>query len=226
MKPKITLLFLLIAFIANAQYDYYNNQTQLGVGIGSNLVSVVGDDVKPTEISMRFRINRKHILQLYMPYLKQNDTFKSKGDPEMGLIKTSLNTKKRLYGIGLDYDYALHSFSSLDFVVGLRAELQLYQYRTRLTNTKFSSGSNYSDIEFTYHNKETRNHIVSPSAGLRLNLNRFSIDAKVLLSMLSTKGDVDGSIEINKGMPKDWTDHISKKFKLKPGISISTSYFF
>ena len=50
MKSRLTLLLLLIASIAFAQDSYYSNQTQVGVGIGGNLVSVVGEDIKPTEI--------------------------------------------------------------------------------------------------------------------------------------------------------------------------------
>ena len=50
MKSKLTLLLLLIAFTTHAQDSYYHNQTQVGAGIGSNFVTIVGDNVKPTEI--------------------------------------------------------------------------------------------------------------------------------------------------------------------------------
>ena len=78
MKSRLTLLLLLIAFTTHAQDSYYHNQTQVGAGIGSNFVTIVGDNVKPTEISMRFRIHRKHTLQLIIPIFKQSDSFKSR----------------------------------------------------------------------------------------------------------------------------------------------------
>lgn len=237
MKSKLTLLLLFIVSFAHAQYDYYYDDPMFGVGVGYNFISIVGDDVRPVELSFRYRINRNNLLQLYVPFLRQDDSFKSKGHSEMKLVNTSLDTKKRLYGIGLDYDYALKSFSSLDFVIGLRAEYQLYKYRTNLTN-KYMTGSSQSSNDFnatdlTYRNKETSNYVVSPNAGFRLRLNRFSIDAKFLLSMLSMRGDVDNRIESRKGVPSnetsttdEWIDEISNKFKLKPAIMMSMSYFF
>lgn len=47
MKSRLTLLLLLIAFTTHAQDSYYHNQTQVGAGIGSNFVTIVGDNVKP-----------------------------------------------------------------------------------------------------------------------------------------------------------------------------------
>ena len=109
MKSRLTLLFLLIAFITYAQDSYYSNQTQVGMGIGGNLVSVVGDDIKPTEISMRFRIHRRQTMQLFIPIYKQSESFKSNEISQVELISTSVSTKKSLYGVWLDYDYALHT---------------------------------------------------------------------------------------------------------------------
>lgn len=231
MKSKLTLLFLLIASVGYAQYDYYYNESMFGMGVGYNFVSIVDNDVRPLEASFRYRINSSHTLQLYIPFLKQDDSFKSKDNSEMDLINTSLSTKRRFYGVGFDYDYALRSYYSLDFLIGVRTEFHLYEYRTKLVNTH-SSASNYSNIEYIFRDKKNSGYVVSPTAGMRLNLNRFSVDAKFLLSMVSTSGDVNNSIEIRKGKQpnlnsttKEWTDHISSNFKLKPGIAVSISYF-
>ena len=233
MKSRLTLLFLLIASITYAQYDYnyYDNQTQVGVGIGGNLLSVVGNDVKPSEISMRLRVNRKHTMQLFFPVYKQTDSFKSKENTQIELINTSVDTKKSLYGVGLDYDYALQSYSSFDFIVGLRAEFQLYKYRTELTNWHPSS-NNYTNLEITDTEKETTNYLISPNAGFRLNFRSFAVDAKFLLTMLSKNGDTDGTIERRRGeQPNissttiEFSDKISNKFKLKPGVVMSVSYY-
>lgn len=232
MKSRLTLFFLLIAFVAHSQYDYYYDGPMFGVGLGYNFTSIVGDDVRPFEVSFRYRINNKSLLQLYLPLLMQDDSFGSKRHPEMELINTSLDSKKCVYGIGLDYDYVLQSYSSLDFVIGLRGEYQHYRHKTNLTN-RYASSSSINVTELSYSNKENGNFIVSPNAGFSLNLNRFAVDAKFLLSMLSIKGDVDNRIERQKGVKpnitsttKEWSDEISNNFKLKPAIMMSMSYFF
>lgn len=234
MKSKLTFLFIFIFLgsIAQAQYDSYPNGTMLGAGIGYNLISIVGDDVRPIDVSFRCRFNNVHSLQLFLPFWKQKDAYKSKGFPEMELMKTSLDSKKRLFGVGIDYDYALRSFSSLDFVIGLRAEYQYYKYETNLTN-RYPPGNDLSGAEITFSSKKTNNYIISPNAGMRLNFNRFSVDAKFLLSMLSRNGDVNNRITVKEptssskvSITKEWTDDITNKFKLKPAVLISMAYFF
>ena len=84
--------------------------------------------------------------------------------------------------------------------------------------------------EHTYRKKEVSNYIISPNAGFRLNLNRFTVDAKFLLSMLSKRGDVDNSIDVQSVAitPKyeKWSSSISNSFKLKPGVVMSVGYYF
>lgn len=237
MKTRLTLLFLLIVSIAQAQYDYYYDDLMFGVGVGYNFISIVDDDVRPIELSFKCRINDDHLLQLYVPFLRQDDLFKSIGHPDMKLIATSLDTKKRLYGFGLEYDYVLQSFFLLDFVVGLRADCQLYKYRTDLTNmypSESAESSNLSNAsDHTFRDMKNLNFVVSPNVGMRVNVNKFSIDAKFLLSMLSMRGDIDNRIEAKEpalssaiSISREWTEDISNKFKLKLGIMMSMSYFF
>lgn len=240
MKTSLTLLFILVASLAHAQSDdyYYTvDQPMFGLGIGYNFVSMVGNDVRPFEASFRYRINSEHMLQLFVPFLHQNDDFTSQGHKDFELIDTSLDSKKRLYGVGLDYDYVLQTFSALDFVVGLRAEYQLYKYTTNLTNmyekTREGLAGSFSATDLTFLNKKTRNIIISPNVGTRVYLNKFAIDAKFLLSMISTRGDIDHRIEARNNLPsnivsttEEWTDQISNKFKLKPAVMMSMSYFF
>lgn len=240
MKTRLTLFFIFVVTLAHAQYDdyYYTvDEPMFGLGIGYNFVSMVGDDVRPVEPSFRYRINSNHMLQLYVPFLHQNDDFTSQDHPDIELINTSLDSKKRLYGVGLDYDYALQSFSALDFVIGLRAEYQVYKYTTNLTNNYMKTGvgstGGFNATDLTSLRKKTRNYIISPNAGMRLYLNKFAIDAKFLLSMVSSQGDVDHRIEARQNLQsnivsttEEWTDEISNKFKLKPAVMMSMSYFF
>ena len=69
MKQRLTLLLLLIASVAHAQYDYYYDGPMFGVGVGYNFTSLVDDDVRPFEISLRYRINNDNLLQLFVPFL-------------------------------------------------------------------------------------------------------------------------------------------------------------
>lgn len=231
MKSRLTLLLLLIAFTTHAQDSYYHNQTQVGAGIGTNFATIIGDNVKPTEISMRFRIHRHHTVQLVIPIFKQSDSFKSRDIAQTPLVNTSLSTKKSLYGIGLDYDYALHTYALLDFIVGLRADFQHYKYRTDLTN-EHPITNNYINQEYTHSEKKTSNYLISPNAGLRFNLGNLSLDGKFLLTMLSTSGDIDSTVERRRGQQSntsstttEFTDKISNKFKLKPGVVMSVSFY-
>src|SRR5690554_4566768 len=133
MKSKLSILFLLISTLTLAQYGYPYGETGFGIGVGYNLVSVVGKEIDPVELSLAYRINDEHLLRLYTPIFNQNNSFNSEGTKQ-GMMKTSLDTKKSLLGIGFDYDYALHTYSSLDFVVGARFEYALSKDMSDLSN--------------------------------------------------------------------------------------------
>ena len=64
MKKKMILLIWLtsISFIGFSQ-DF----RKVGLGIGYHTTSIVGDSVRPFELSLRYRIDNKHTLQVYAP---------------------------------------------------------------------------------------------------------------------------------------------------------------
>lgn len=236
MKSKLTILLLFISSITFAQYGYSFYETGFGVGVGYNLASVVGKDMHPVELSVAYRINDEHLLRLYAPIFNQNNSFNSEGTKQ-GLMKTSLETKRRLLGIGFDYDYALHTYSSLDFVVGARFEYALSKDMSDLSNSYMGADANKGadpiDWDDIFKERKTRNFVVSPSAGFRLRFNRVYIDAKLLLSMLSMRGDEYNVIKTRRNLAtgveinlEESTETLSNKFKLKPAVVISTSFFF
>lgn len=119
----------------------------------------------------------------------------------------------------------------LDFVVGLRADFQHYRYRTNLAN-KHPIVNNYINQELTHTQKKTSNYLIAPNAGVRFNLGNLSLDGKFLLTMLSTNGDIDTTVERRRGTQSnissttnEYTDKISNKFKLKPGVVMSVSFY-
>ena len=243
MKSKLlTLLFLFISSVSFAQYSDYGRypnpygESGFGIGVGYNLNSVVGKEIRPVEISLRYRIYNEHLLQLYVPLFNQTNSFKS-DDVTGDMVNTSLETKKQLFGIGFDYDYALYNYKSLDFVIGARFEYALCKDRSDLSN-KFvradaNTGTDRTDIEDSFREKRTKNFVVSPNAGFRLRLNKVYVDAKVLMSMLSMRGDLEKQTETQRNATsndvtntKYTTESISNKFKLKPAVLISMGVFF
>ena len=64
MKKKMILLLWLtsISFIGFSQ-DF----RKVGLGIGYHTTSIVGDSVRPFELSLRYHIDNKHTLQVYAP---------------------------------------------------------------------------------------------------------------------------------------------------------------
>ena len=236
MKSKLTILLLFISSITFAQYGYSFYETGFGVGVGYNLTSVVGKEIHPVELSLAYRIYDQHLLRLYAPIFNQNNSFSSDGTNE-GMMKTSLDTKKHLFGIGFDYDYALQTYSYLDFVVGARVEYAVYKDMSDLSNSYMGAdankGADPNDWDDIFKERKTRNFVVSPSAGFRLRFNRVYIDAKLLLSMLSMRGDEYNVIKTRRNSAtgveinlEESTETLSNKFKLKPAVVISTSFFF
>ena len=68
IKPLIFLLCIL-AMPASAQ----ENIKKFGIGLGYHSASIVGDSVRPFDISFRYRINERHTLTLYAPLWIKND---------------------------------------------------------------------------------------------------------------------------------------------------------
>lgn len=235
MKSKLTLLFVFFSSLSSLSLaQYVGHSPSFGVGVGYNFVSIVAKDVRPVELSFRYQIDRNNLLQLFVPILKQDDVFKSRDIIDMELVNSSLDMKKRLYGIGIDYDYALHTFASLDFVVGLRMEYQLYKYRTHLTNRLPNEEAEgiYRSTEITYRDTKSSHYLINPNAGLRLHLHNFSIDAKCMFSLQSKRGDVDNLVKLENtsgettSTTTEWSEQMSNKFKIKPGLVMSMSYYF
>lgn len=50
-----------------AQTEYSSGFRKIGVGIGYNSNSVIGDSIRPLELSLRYRINDKHTFRVYTP---------------------------------------------------------------------------------------------------------------------------------------------------------------
>lgn len=236
MRKTILILLLALPLIGFAQNDTPAKQHRFGVGVGYNFNSVMGDTVRPVELSLRYRIDDKHTFQLYAPFLTQNHSFRSEVS-SYHLVQTVLDTKKRAFGIGIGYDYAIYSYSFVDFLVGARVEYLSFNYETDMSNnhiwTDPDSGHRYHSTDYTFYTQNGNWFAISPEIGTRAEWNRFFFEAKFLLSgvflkkefykRLRTNVDMQSNIESDQ---VDWTYPATESFKIKPAVSLSVSYYF
>jgi hypothetical protein len=73
MKITTLLFLLIIPFMGFAQMNQPSDFKKLGIGIGYNFHPAMSDSIRPIELSLRYRINDRHTLQVYTPvsYKKQ-----------------------------------------------------------------------------------------------------------------------------------------------------------
>ena len=95
MKKKMILLIWLtsISFIGFSQ-DF----RKVGLGIGYHTTSIVGDSVRPFELSLRYRIDNTHTLQVYAPlWLKKEEQKLKDAKPNfMKQEKDSVSRRKSM----------------------------------------------------------------------------------------------------------------------------------
>jgi len=164
---KTTFLFLLIfPFLGFAQTNQPSDLKKIGVGIGYSFHSVIGDSVRPLELSMRYRVNDKHTLQLYAPVGVNKKT------TEDAIVNTQ---KKKLFGIGLGYDYTVYNHSFLGFLIGFNACYQWYESRRdwhSIYNRDLDDESFVETESIYYYWDKAKGMILSPNVGLRFSINR------------------------------------------------------
>ena len=111
MKTKTILLTLsalmfLITGTSHAQAEQPAQKHRLGIGLGYNFNSVMGDSIRPAEISLRFQINDKHTLQAYVPI----------GFNRLSTQDGTNDVKKQtLWDVGIGYDYTFYTSTHLIF---------------------------------------------------------------------------------------------------------------
>ncbi|MGI6047207.1 MAG: hypothetical protein ACOYEG_04270 [Petrimonas sp.] len=241
MKKKTVLLTLIsLVFLKGgviyAQTEQPAKQHKFGVGLGYNFNSIMGDTIRPMELSLRYRINNKHTLQLYIPVLRRNQAFRSEA-ASYHLVQTVLDTKKRAFGIGIEYDYTIYSCSFIDFIVGAKAEYLSFNHETDMSNnhiwTDPDSGHRYGAIDYTFYTRKGNWLSISPEIGIRAEWNRLFFDAKFLLSGVFLKKEFYKRLKTEKYIQNktesdqvDWTYPATESFKVKPAVSLSVSYYF
>lgn len=176
MKKLTFLLCFFISFMGYAQTEQPSKQHKFGVGLGYNFNSVIGDSIRPVELSLRYRVNDKHTLHLYAPLSFKKTSIHNADDTR----------KQTLYGIGIGYDYTFYTYSHLDFFAGLSADYQWYQNRWDFHRTY----DIYEGAEFQYKKEDiyfywdkARGVTLAPHLGFRFSTHKVGTELNLNLGI-------------------------------------------
>ena len=182
MKRIILLFLLSYPILGFSQNDKPTTFKRFGVGIGYSTYSVMSDSIRPIELSLRYRINDKHALQLYTPVSINKVTIND------AIVNTH---KKKSYGIGVGYDYTFYNHSIIDFFTGINISYQWFESRRdwySIYDRALDDGG-YIEIEANYYYWDrVKGAVFTPNVGMRFTVsNRVIIEPRinVLLSVLS-----------------------------------------
>ena len=172
MKKKMILLLWLtsISLVAFSQ-DF----RKLGIGVGYGTSSIVGDSIHPLELSLRYRLDRKHTFQLYVPLYQNKTTY------DYGYSKT---VRDRLVGVGIGYDYSFLTYSNLDFIAGINTDYSWFENRENYhaIYDEYEDGVFKGKIEDrSLMWKKHKGVNLLPNTGVRFTLNNLSAELKLNL---------------------------------------------
>lgn len=244
MKKKMILLIWLtsISFIGFSQ-DF----RKVGLGIGYHTTSIVGDSVRPFELSLRYRIDNKHTLQVYAPLWLKKEEQKLK-DAKPNFMKQedydmyNHTWSRSLWGIGVGYDYAFFSYSLLDFFAGVSADFQWYEYREDshymyygliqgVVDRPLVYEDFYKEERLSYYWDRIKGVSVIPNMGIRFITPKLTVEGKINLNMSQLNKKAYYSSETKAWYSSTtWESFYPEKNKqelsIRPNISINLSYYF
>lgn len=208
-----------------AQSDKQQVKTErFGMALEYGFYSLIGDSVRPVNLSFRYKMRDKHTFQLYVPL-----SFK-----RSHIRKTSNVRKETVYGIGIGYDYTFVSYSLFDFFAGIKADYRWYQSRY----DRYSVYPVYKEDKIAYEQKEEfyyRDKVngisLTPNAGIRVSAGRVATELLMDISINRLERDAYSFTEINYPAAKStweelYPDKDITELKVCPGISINLSYYF
>lgn len=245
MKTKLILLtcVLTISFILSAQ-DF----RKFGIGVGYSTSSIVGDSVSPFELSLRYRINDKHTIQMYAPlWLKQDKQVQGDDKPDYmkqeHLDMFNHTYTHSLWGMGAGYDYTFYSYFLFNFFTGVNADFQWYEYREdsrymyygliQAVSRPTVYDDYYKEERLSYYWDRVKGISIVPNTGIRFSTPKLTAEAKINLyvSRLNKQAYYFGK---RKGIWEDsWTtwesfypDKNREELSIRPYISFHLSYYF
>ena len=225
MKKTFLLFFILFPFIAYSQTEKTGEYRKFGIGMGYRFNSVMGDSLRPVEISLRYRINDRHTLQLYAPVSYKKTSIRHADDI----------WKQTLWGVGLGYDYIYCTYSHMAFFAGIKADYQWYQNR----NDEYykgpkhlSDGSSFETEQIYYYWDKSRGLTISPNIGIRF-FPIKNIATEALISIPFSKERKESYSFYSETAPGGngssemfYPDKRINQFKISSNIYVNISYYF
>ncbi len=245
MKKKMILLIWLtsISFIGFSQ-DF----RKIGIGFGYHTTSIVGDSVRPFELSLRYRIINKHTLLVDAPLWLKKDNQKIEHWADFTKAEHKKMYKQiythSLWGIGLGYDYTFYSYSQFNFFTGISTDFQRYEYRNDYYDINYIQlgpidnrppvyDDFYKKIETSYYWDRKTGISIIPNTGIRFVTEKIAVEAK--LGLYFSKFDMEAFyLGKEKGLfDEEWMgwwksyypDKSKQEYTIRPNISIALSYY-
>lgn len=224
---KIFFLVLLLTFFhvfAHAENQDQVKSGTIGIGLGYGFNSLIGDSVRPINLSFRYRMKDKHTFQLYVPFSFKRSHIRKNSDVR----------KETLWGIGLGYDYTFYSCYRFDFLVGIKADYRWYQSRHDISAVYPVYIENkiayVKESEYYYWDKVDGICLI-PNAGVRFSVGK--VTAELLMNISASRFDRD-SYSYHYVKAETWSstweefypDNDITEVKVRPEISINLSYYF
>lgn len=250
LKRKIKLLILLLCILAMPA-SAQENIKKFGIGLGYHSASIVGDSVRPFDISFRYRINERHTLTLYAPLWIKNDKEVEPKDYEVpsyarkeDMEKHKATTKHFLWGIGIAYDYSFYQLSHFAFFAGAKIDYQEYKDRNDLQYVSYTPrhevhGRDYEYGDFLvkevtkYSWYRVRALSLTPHAGIRFTTSRLSVEGAFNLgiSRLHRQAYSQTKSEEKNGssnyIGESFYPHKDRiEYFIRPELSINMYYYF
>lgn len=228
MKRAIFLFLLIFPFLGFSQTYQPETFKRFGVGIGYSSQSVMSDSIRPVEFSLRYRINDRHTLQLYAPVAMSKRTI------DDAIVNTQ---KKKLFGIGLGYDYTVYNHSFLGFLIGFNASYQWYESRRdwhSIYNRDLGDGSYVETESIYYYWDKVKGMIISPNVGIRFSINRRVMIEPRMNVLISILHKNSYSFHQRRNTHESawatgesfYPDKDIKEFEMQSGGSIHLYYYF
>lgn len=243
MKTKKVFLLLLIIPVIGYTQEF----RKWGVGVGYRTTSIVGDSVRPFEISFRYRISDKHTVQVYAPlwlkkYKHNNQLNKPDFMKQEHYDIFNHTWTHSLWGVGVGYDYSFYSYSYFNFFAGVSADFQEYKYKEdyhnidyKLAHAVYNRPTVYEDYYkeevITYYWNKTNGINLIPNTGIRFSTSKITAEAKINICLSYLSKSARYSSKLKNILYEEWNTWDifypkSNEVKVHPNLSLVLSYYF
>ena len=108
MKKLVFFLLLLLPVAATSKN--FNNDVpkhRVGISAGYNFKNILGDTLRPFEISLKYQFKGRHTFHFSVPFYYSIYRTDYIGAPDQHGLQYTDRNKRRMYGLGVGYDYTI-----------------------------------------------------------------------------------------------------------------------